>query len=55
MPVQQGKNSVNSYYRWGDHGKKYYYQANNKKSRELAKEKALKQGRAIHASGWKGK
>jgi hypothetical protein len=46
MPVQRGRN----FYRWGNHGKKYYYKANNPASREKAKALAAKQGRAIQAS-----
>jgi hypothetical protein len=46
MPVHKGKD----YYQWGQSGKKYYYIPNNKKSRELAKAKATKQGKAIKAS-----
>ncbi len=50
MPVINGRDSSGSYYKWGENGKKYYYISNNSQSRNLAKEKALKQGRAIHAS-----
>jgi hypothetical protein len=46
MPVHKGKD----FYQWGKHGKKYHYILNNKKSRESAKAKAAKQGRAIKAS-----
>lgn len=49
MPVQRGRDSQGSFYRWGNSGKKYYYIPGSKRSRELAKQKALKQGRAIHA------
>lgn len=55
MPVTYGKDSLGPFYRWGEHGKKYRYTPNNKQSREKAKEKAKKQGIAIHASGWKGR
>jgi len=54
MPVVHGRDKYGVFYRWG-HQKKYYYTPNNKKSREKAKEKAKKQGIAIHASGWKGR
>ena len=50
MPVQSGRDSHGPFYRWGEHGKKYYYIANNIRSRTLAKDKAAKQGRAIKAS-----
>jgi len=54
MPVIFGRDKFGVYMRWGNQ-KKYYYIPNNKKSRDKAKEKAKKQGIAIHASGWKGK
>lgn len=50
MPAIRGKDSNGCYYRWGGHGKKYYYAANNPASRERARQKANLQGRAIHAS-----
>ena len=49
MPVHRGKN----YYQYGKSGKKYYYVANNTKSKLNAKKKAYKQERAIHASGYR--
>ena len=54
MPVRRGKDSKGSYYQWGSKGKKYYYSSNNPSSRERAKNKASKQGRAAHASGYRG-
>lgn len=51
MPVHQGRDSNGPYYVWGNR-KKYYYIPGNKKSREIAKRKAIKQGIAVHASGW---
>lgn len=51
----QGRDTQGPYYRWGDHGKKYYYKSGDKISREISREKAKKQGIAIHASGWKGR
>jgi hypothetical protein len=50
MPVMSGTDKFGSFYRWGVKGKKYYYIPNNKVSRESAKLKALKQGRAIWVS-----
>lgn len=50
MPVMLGKDKSGSFARWGVKGKKYYYIPNNKVSRESAKLKALKQGRAIWVS-----
>ena len=50
MPVNRGNDTNGPYYRWGNNGKKYYYVANNKQSRELARKKCLKQGAAIEIS-----
>lgn len=50
MPVNRGKDKDGPYYRWGEHGKKYHYISGNKRSRSIAREKALKQGKAIKAS-----
>jgi hypothetical protein len=38
----------------GNHGAKYYYKTGDKKSREMAYKKALKQSIAARAHGWKG-
>ncbi|MEZ5175145.1 MAG: hypothetical protein R2823_02950 [Acidimicrobiia bacterium] len=54
MPVHRGKDKDGPYYQWGDSGKKYHYESGNQKSREAAKAKADKQGRAIRASGYEG-
>lgn len=54
MPVHRGKDSDGPYYQWGDIGKKCRYASNDKQSRERAKDKAGKQGRAARASGYKG-
>lgn len=54
MPVHRSKDSQGPYYQWGDSGKKYRYESGNKKSRDQAKEKAERQGRAARASGNKG-
>lgn len=54
MPVHRSKDSQGPYYQWGDSGKKYHYTAGDRTSREKAKEKAEKQGRAARASGYKG-
>lgn len=53
MPVRRGKDSNGPYYQWGSQ-KKYYYTSNDKESREKAKEKAQRQGRAAYASGYRG-
>lgn len=54
MPVERGKDSQGPYYRWGKSGKKYHYESGNADSRDRAKERAKKQGRAARASGYGG-
>lgn len=59
MPVRchsrKGSNKKEGYCRWGKSGKAYTFKKGSKRSQDIAKEKAEKQGRAIRASGWKGK
>jgi len=50
MPVHRGKDSKGPFYQWGMHGAHYHYQPNDKRSRERAKKKAARQGRAIKAN-----
>ena len=47
MPIRNRKDEKGDYFQWGDHGKKYYYEANNEKSKKIARRKAWKQSRAI--------
>ena len=47
MPIRCGQDSNGPYFQYGYHGKCYYYIPNNKKSREIAKNRAIKQGKAI--------
>lgn len=54
MPVHRREDSDGPYYQWGDSAKLYHYEAGNKQSRESAKKKAEKQGRAARASGYGG-
>lgn len=54
MPVKRGKNRDGPYYQWGDSGKKYHYTSGDEQSREAAKEKARRQGRAARARGYQG-
>lgn len=54
MPVVRSEDSTGPYYRWGDHGKKYYYTPNDKNSREKALAKAKLQERAAYANGYRG-
>jgi hypothetical protein len=49
MPVRRGQDSQGAFYRYGNSGKKYYYEMSNKRSRIQAKAKAEKQQRAVHA------
>ena len=44
-PAKRGKDSKGPYYRWGG-GKKFYYTAGSKKSREAARKKAYGQAKA---------
>jgi len=50
MPIKRGQNKYGNYYKYGKQGKKYYYQASNKISRNTAKNKAKRQGKAIETS-----
>lgn len=47
MPIRRGVDSNGPYYSYGDLHR-YYYTINDPISREIAKEKARKQGAAIH-------
>jgi hypothetical protein len=52
MPVHSGHDSLGDYYQWGQHGKRYYY--DTPEGKEKAYESALRQARAIYASGYRG-
>lgn len=54
MPVHRSKDGKGPYYQWGDSGKKYHYEPGDKESRESAKRRAERQGRAARASGYGG-
>jgi hypothetical protein len=54
MPVAQRHDTQGSYYQWGNHGHKYYFNPNSDQSRSTAKTHATKQGMAAHANGWHG-
>lgn len=45
-----GNDQYGPFFRWGYHGKKYYYILYDQRSKNIAFEKASRQGRAIHAS-----
>ena len=50
MPVHRGHDGQGPYYQWGHTtGRRYYYTAGSARSREIAKERAARQGRAIEA------
>jgi hypothetical protein len=55
MPVRRGKDSKGPYFKWGQSGKKYHYTSGNKASMRRARAKAARQGRAVRASGYRGK
>lgn len=55
MPIQRVVMNGKPGYRWGDDGKVYTYKAGDVKSRTAAKNRALRQGRAIEASRKKRK
>jgi len=49
MPIHRGRDTKGPFYQWGEE-KKYYYVANDVKSRDKAYQRALTQARAIEAS-----
>ena len=53
MPINIGRDSKGSFKRWGKKGTKYYYTPNDKKSRDAAHKKALRQARAAYANGYR--
>lgn len=53
MPIHRGKDSIGSFYQWGNSGKKYYYTTGNTTSRNNAYNKAAKQAQAIYSSGYR--
>lgn len=53
MPVHTGKDKEGCYAQWGGSGKKYYYECGNEEAERRAINKAEKQGRAAHASGYR--
>lgn len=55
MPIYEGKDSEGYYYQYGNHGKRYYYNPANERSRKSAHKKAIIQMAAIHYSGYREK
>lgn len=49
MPVHRTTSNGKPAYQWGNSGKKYTYKPGDKASRERAKAKAKRQGRAAHS------
>jgi hypothetical protein len=47
MPVKECQDNNKSGYKWGDSGKCYTYDPNNKKEKNKAKQKAIIQGITI--------
>jgi len=54
MPVHRTTKHGKPAYQWGSSGKKYAYTPGDAESRARAKRKAVRQGRAAHASGYNG-
>lgn len=52
MPIKRGKDKNGSFYRWGNHGAKYYYTARNAESRLAARQNAEKQAAAAYSNGY---
>lgn len=50
MPIHRSKDVQGPYYAFGKTGERYYYEAGDSISREIARGKAARQGRAIEAS-----
>ena len=55
MPIKQGKDVKGYYYRWGNHGKKYYFRRGDERSKLQSYIRAWKQSEAAHANGYMGK
>lgn len=50
MPLKRCQRNGRPGYKWGDSGKCYTYESSSKPSREQAKRRAKRQGRAIEAN-----
>jgi hypothetical protein len=55
MPIYLKKDIKGDYFRWGNHGKKYYFNNNSKISKKNAYHKAVLQARAAYANGYREK
>lgn len=47
MPLHERTDKNGPYFLWGEHNKKYYYKKGSERSRSIAREKAMRQARAI--------
>ena len=54
MPVHSCTSDGKPGFQWGSKGKCYTYTPGNEESRKRARTKAERQGRAAHASGYRG-
>lgn len=52
MPIHLSRDSNGSYYQWGNHGKKYYFNSHCKICKSNARNKAIRQMIAIYSSGY---
>jgi hypothetical protein len=50
MPIFNKKDKLGTYFIWGTHGSRYYFNDLSNRSKKIAYNKALKQGKAIHAN-----
>lgn len=53
MPVHRSRDRRGSFYQWGGHGKRYYYQVGNARSRLIARRLAQRQGAAAYSNGYR--
>jgi len=54
MPIHRERDERGPYFQWG-HATKYYYIPGDKRSRERAYGRAVRQAQAIYAHGYRGK
>ncbi len=60
MPIHGGTDinpetgTMQSFYQWGGHGKKYFYPDNDPAQKQAAYQRAVRQAAAAHAHGYKG-
>jgi hypothetical protein len=52
MPIHRGRDNKGPYFQWGNQ-KKYYYMAGDRRSRERAYQRAVKQAQAIYSHGYR--